>query len=179
MIRMSIILAAGLYLFMQIGGADRGQLRQGLAEAETEQALPPAARSIADQQRVRALKDQPIEVAFTPATPLIKSPPPAQILPAAQVNPTQASFTEVSASESDAAPAVLPQEDNAKVMFVTGRSVNVRGGPSTRDSVVAKLTKGEEVTVVADNGSGWTQIRIEGDGVEGYISSQLLSEIQR
>ena len=178
MIRLSILLAFGLFLLLQIGGADRGQLRAGLAEAEAEVTLPPAARSLAAPQRVQALQDQSIEVAFTPAAPLITSPPPAAKLPLAEAKPAEVAVIEVSAGETDDPPALLTEDAPAKVMIVAGRSVNVRGGPSTRDAVVAKLTKGEAVTVVADSGTGWTQIRIEGDGVEGFISTQLLTEIE-
>lgn len=58
---------------------------------------------------------------------------------------------------------------------VTARSANVRGGPSTRNPVLGRLAQGDEVTVVEDGGNGWFLIRVEGDGLEGWISGSLLS----
>lgn len=59
---------------------------------------------------------------------------------------------------------------------VTVQRANVREGPSTRDPVVGRLSMGDEVAVLGDDGSGWLLIRVEGDGVEGWISARLLSE---
>jgi hypothetical protein len=41
-----------------------------------------------------------------------------------------------------------------------------------------RLRRGDEVLVVAeaDDPEGWAMIRIEGDGLEGYVSAALLSE---
>lgn len=57
---------------------------------------------------------------------------------------------------------------------VRGTRINVRGGPSTGNDVLAKLGKGEEVLIVEDNGEGWSKIRIEGDGIEGWVATSLL-----
>jgi uncharacterized protein YgiM (DUF1202 family) len=42
--------------------------------------------------------------------------------------------------------------------------------------VAGRLTRGEAVTVVADAGDGWLRIRIEGDGLEGFVAARLLTE---
>lgn len=76
---------------------------------------------------------------------------------------------EVRAALSDAA---LP----GHYAQVTATSANVRGGPSTRDPVVGRLMRGDEVSVIGDHGNGWLLIRIEGDGMEGWISARLLSQ---
>ncbi len=57
-------------------------------------------------------------------------------------------------------------------------SANVREGPSKDFAVLERLPRGEAVSVVAtsDAASGWTLIRIEGDGIEGYISTSLLAD---
>ena len=65
-----------------------------------------------------------------------------------------------------------------RILQVGARSANVRSGPDTDCDVVSRLTRGESVLVVAegDGPDGWSLIRIEGDGVEGYIATRLLSE---
>lgn len=66
------------------------------------------------------------------------------------------------------------QEQASNFWQVIGTRINVRGGPSTKGDVLAKLGKGEEVLIVEDNGKGWVKIRIEGDGIEGWVASSLL-----
>ena len=61
-------------------------------------------------------------------------------------------------------------------MYVAGRSVNVRGGPSTNNPVVGRLGRGEAVLVVWVEGNGWARVRVEGDGIDGYISAGLLTD---
>jgi uncharacterized protein YgiM (DUF1202 family) len=61
-------------------------------------------------------------------------------------------------------------------MYVSGRSVNVRGGPSTREAVVGRLTRGEAVTVVWVEDNGWARIRVEGDGIDGYMAMDFLTD---
>ena len=63
-------------------------------------------------------------------------------------------------------------------MVVNTKSVNVRAGPGKDFSVVDRLVRGESVLVVVqgEGPDGWSLIRIEGDGVEGYVASRLLTE---
>jgi uncharacterized protein YgiM (DUF1202 family) len=77
------------------------------------------------------------------------------------------------AEVANAAPEV---SNDLPIMYVSSRSVNVRGGPSTDFEIVGRLTRAEAVTVVEPETDGWVQIRIEGDGVEGYIAARLLSD---
>ena len=63
---------------------------------------------------------------------------------------------------------------NKKTMYVTANSgLNVRKGPSLSDSKITKLSKGTEV-VVNVTVAGWSQITV--NGIEGYVSSEYLSE---
>ncbi|RRH78602.1 SH3 domain-containing protein [Falsigemmobacter faecalis] len=81
-----------------------------------------------------------------------------------------------------AAETARPQRGSAAGSYVTSfrqvtaRSANVRGGPSTQNQVLGRLAQGDEVTVVEDGGNGWFLIRVEGDGLEGWISGTLLSQ---
>ena len=58
---------------------------------------------------------------------------------------------------------------------VTGRSVNVRGGPGTDFSVVSRMTRGDQVEVLQDPGNGWVQMRPVGGGTTGWMADFLLS----
>ena len=92
------------------------------------------------------------------------------------VAPTLVAPSKVAAVERVAfAPdAAAEQEQASNFWQVIGTRINVRGGPSTKGDVLAKLGKGEEVLIVEDNGKGWVKIRIEGDGIEGWVASSLL-----
>ena len=74
------------------------------------------------------------------------------------------------------APAATPMQDTGKVMYVTGRSVNVRGGPSARTAVVGRLQGGDDVLVTWVEPNGWARITVEEDGVSGYVFARLLSD---
>lgn len=121
------------------------------AEAPGPRALPPA---------VRRLADQPVT---GPARPVILQD--AVIDPTA-VQPMQALH--------QATAAAVATGSAGTIRRVTANSVNVRGGPSTQNPVVGRLTRGEEVEVLATDPSGWVQVRLQGDGVEGWVSGRLL-----
>lgn len=60
---------------------------------------------------------------------------------------------------------------------VTAKRVNVRSGPSTDFEVLDQVVRGEITMVISDPNSEWVKIRIEGDGVEGYLASRFLAEV--
>lgn len=179
MLRLTILLCAGLFLAMQIGGEDRGQKRFGLKEAEAEalaeskaKAENVASRQPADALRTDAPTTAPAEVmavTFGSPRPLRSGNPEAA--------PTQ--FERPTTAQA-AAPvlddAVLTEDAAPVVMYVTGRAVNVRSGPSTGTDVVGRLTRGEAVTVIRVEDDGWARIRIEGDGIDGFMSLDFLTE---
>ena len=168
MIRLTLLLLAGMFATLQIGGRDNGQMRFGLVEAEKEAAL---ARSIAvstDAAQTVAQNDNilPAEpVVIGTATPVVEVAfAPAKVVAPAE---TDAATTKTAARKT---------ERLGEIRYVSGRSVNVRSGPSTRDTVVDKLARGDEVSVVWVEDNGWARIRIEGDGIEGYMSADFLTE---
>jgi hypothetical protein len=71
--------------------------------------------------------------------------------------------------------AATEQAATGEIWYVAGNSLNVRAGPSTDDPVVGKLSRGEAMLMVAREGDEWAQIRIEGDGIEGYVATRFLS----
>lgn len=178
MLRLTILLCAGLYATLLIGGADRGQKRMGLVEAEQEAALLAEQQSaallqtelVSNEAAVRAPEPQAarlISVAFSSNDPVI-SPAALSARPEEPV---------AAAAPVPVVEAVFAEDSAAEVMFVTGRSVNVRFGPSTGEDVIARLARGEAVTIVERQDNGWARIRIEGDGVEGFMSLDFLSDV--
>lgn len=180
MLRLTFLLCAGLYATLLIGGADRGQKRMGLVEAEQEAALLAEQQSaallqtelVSNETAVRAPEPQAarvISVAFSSNDPVIS--------PAALSARPEETVTPAAAAPVPVVEAVFAEDSAAEVMFVTGRSVNVRFGPSTGEDVIARLTRGEAVTIVERQDNGWARIRIEGDGVEGFMSLDFLSDV--
>ncbi|SPF78579.1 hypothetical protein ALP8811_02508 [Aliiroseovarius pelagivivens] len=59
-------------------------------------------------------------------------------------------------------------------LFVSGSTVNMRGGPSTGHGVVSKLTRGTEVIETGQTDDGWSQIKVVDTGKRGFIASRFL-----
>jgi uncharacterized protein YgiM (DUF1202 family) len=95
---------------------------------------------------------------LTLALPLVEAPPAAGPSPAAAAAPP---------TETDAAPVVH---------YVAANTVNVRAGPSAQSESLTKLDRGEAVLVLPSDTPGWSMIRIEGDGLEGYIATRFLGD---
>jgi len=184
MFKLLVFLCAGLFLTLLIGGKDEGQARFGLQGAYD----------------VAALKDAPADAGALPAPPVETAAAPAAA-PAPAVAPATAQVTEAAFSpapdqgtslqtgltlslplvtEPAAAPPVAPEAAAGpaplRISRVLGSTVNVREGPSAKSAVVDRLARDEMVTVIATDGSGWSMVRIEGDGVEGYIATRYLSD---
>lgn len=158
MFKLTFFLCSGLFAAMYFGGVDRGQQRFGLVEkpraaAVTVVATPEVAADVAEAAPAVI---PATEAAFVPETPLMITPAVAEAAPAAAVVAAEAGV----------------------LMVVSSRSANVRSGPGKDYDVVDRLSRGESVLVVAqgEGPDGWSLIRIEGDGIEGYIASRLLSE---
>lgn len=162
MIRLVLLLGAGLFSAMLIGGQDRGQLRFGL--------MPP------EDQPVTAIVEQQAAVEPAPLAETVATPPtPIEVVSFAPAEPVMAAVSPV--TDTAAQPVAAPPEA-AKILFISVKSVNVREGPGTDFGVVSRLARGEAVLVVSsgEGPDGWSLIRIEGDGIEGYVASRLLSE---
>lgn len=170
MIRLVLLLGAGLFAVMLIGGQDRGQLRYGLMAPKDAPVIAAVAAPV--NPPVVADKAAGPETAAAPVYPI---PAPIEEVSFAPAEPVMAAQP---ATVETAAALPQPTSDATNVRFVAANSVNVREGPGTDFGVVSRLSRGEAVLVVsAGTGpDGWSLIRIEGDGVEGYIASRLLSD---
>ncbi len=165
MLRLTIFLCGGLFLVLLIAGEDNGQVRQGLL-------TPPvtAEYTLPEVTPVPAATPEPqvSEAVFIPAQPVRPvrvDPEPQQV---AAVEPQQVADVQL-----------VEAEPAGRLAVVTARSVNVRSGPSTGNQVIGRLTQDEQVLVVFEPSPvpGWSLVRIEGDGIEGYVATRLLSEL--
>jgi hypothetical protein len=73
--------------------------------------------------------------------------------------------------------AGLAASDDMVLRSVTANRVNVRSGPSTSNPVLGQVERADVVRVISDPNSAWVKIVIEGDGVEGYMSSRFLTPL--
>ena len=55
--------------------------------------------------------------------------------------------------------------------------LNIRTGKGIGNPVIKSTPKGSQVTIIEEDGSGWTKVRLE-DGTEGYVVSKFLSKNQ-
>ncbi len=172
-----------MFATLLIAGEDKGQLRPGLAAAVA------AGQDIVvlERRRAPALPEVKPAVAIAGAAPVVEpvaepeiesaiyTPPPAA---AKEVTPapvfTLSSLPTATMDAVEEAPAA-PVAASGDIWYVTASSVNVRQGPSTDASVVDKLSRGEAVAVSFEEGSEWAHVRIEGDGLEGYVALRFLS----
>lgn len=70
----------------------------------------------------------------------------------------------------------VAQGPNAETRTVEASALNVRSGPSTSNAVVGRLLQFEIVELLEETPDGWARIRIEGDGVEGWVASRFLAD---
>ncbi|MCE7988233.1 MAG: hypothetical protein DYG89_44305 [Caldilinea sp. CFX5] len=67
------------------------------------------------------------------------------------------------------------QTDATFVATITAERLNVRSGPGTQNAVVAKLTRGAQVTVTGQNSAGdWLRITLD-DGSEGWVAATFVA----
>ena len=204
MFRLVAILGAGLFLTLLIGGRDAGQTRLGLQGAYAIAALEdtPLSPDVTRKAVAGAAAAAPVasaapapalrvtQAAVTPATAPVAGIPvtdaPVAGAPVAGAPETadtlQAGLTlslppvaEPAAELPDALTAAA-EPVALRIGRIIGSTVNVREGPSAKSAVLGRLARDEQVTVILTDGSGWSLVRIEGDGIEGYIATRYLSD---
>lgn len=121
---------------------------------------------------------------FTPA-PVYPDPvfPVDPVTPAPTATPTATPAPTETPAPTDAptdaptsAPTVAP--DVEMQVSAGGKRLNVRSGAGIGNSIIARLNDGSKVTVLLVEGD-WSYIRatVNGNVIEGYVSSQYLKEI--
>ncbi len=157
MIRLTALLCGGIFLVLLIEGEDKGQVRQGLMTPPETAAAPPL---VARAPRIAVSNPLPdvTEAVFVPVQPVrVATPVPEPVVEEPEV-------------------AQAPAD---RFAVVTARTANVRSGPSTQDEVIGQLSRGEQVLVVVGDSEfeGWSLVRIEGDGINGYVATRLLEPL--
>lgn len=159
MFRYLLFFAIGLYLTLLIGGEDRGQQRAGLrgdyaidlAQTPVVEPAKPAPATLAEAQPTDTLR-------ILPATPT----------PA----PQPASLTAV---EPAPEPAIATLNTPTILLrTITAEAANVRDAASRSGLVIGRVERGEIVQMIEESGD-WVHIRIEGDGIDGYVHRRLIS----
>ena len=156
MFRYLVFFGCSFYLALLIGGEDRGQQRMGLQGA--------------------------YDVAIAPALPTPEPEPETQIAAAAptdtlRILPAPERAVIQPASLTDTPPEPTFNDFNnptVTLRYITADAANVRDAASRNGSVIGRLERGEIVQLVEENGD-WIHIRIEGDGVDGFVHRRLLS----
>lgn len=138
------------------------------------------------------LKDDVVRVAMNTTT-ATDAQPEAQIIQAVangSMNNAQVQNAAVVTSSADTPSIILPsliatdETDSSTVTqisssrdmrIVSGSRVNVRSGPGTRFGVVDKLTEGDEVNVLEDNGKGWVRFQTPDGSTDGWVADFLLA----
>ena len=79
------------------------------------------------------------------------------------------------AGQPPESPATAADAD-PQLQYVLGDTVNVRAGPSASTDSLTRLDRGEAVQVLPSDTPGWSKVRLQGDGLEGYVASRFLGD---
>jgi Bacterial SH3 domain len=187
MFKLTALLCAAMFAVFLIAGEDRGQLRPGLASAALVTPVSPpeatasataeappvlVAAAATDESAAPSADVAPVDTPVTMeqvTTPETAAEIASTVFSLADYGDQPASDQTASASSENVGDAA------AAIGYVDADEVNVREGPGTGNAVLTRLGRGEAVTIVSTDASGWARVRIEGDGLEGFISTDYLS----
>ncbi|MBA4351631.1 MAG: hypothetical protein C0427_10335 [Rhodobacter sp.] len=162
MFRYLVFFGVTFYLVLLIGGEDRGQQRMGLQGAY-DVALAPALP--APETEAEAQPETQTAAATTAPSDTLR------ILPA----PDRATIQPASLTSTTAEPAFNDFNNPTVILrYITADAANVRDAASRSGSVIDRVERGEIVQVVEEVGD-WVHIRIEGDGLDGFVHRRLIS----
>ena len=180
MIRMSLVLLLGIGATMAIFGNDNG-VPQGSDAGDvavtrinsTEPGLLTRVGTLIggtvqtpETAEPVPLKDERRAIEIALAATVTPSAPAAPKPQTVQIGPT---------GTATAIPAPTPIAQDA-MWYVTGNTVNLRGGPSTSDAVVGRVRLGQQAEVIEETADGWFRIQTTDDGQNGYIFGRFLSQ---
>lgn len=121
-------------------------------------------------------------VAFIPKTrrnTLLSLPIPTPgTTPFSIAPPTQATPTthETLLSQASLATPTTDPVRVADIRSVRASRINMRNGPGTRYSVLAKLSRGATVEILQEPGNGWVKVKVVEGGRIGWTSAKLLQK---
>ncbi|WP_339108109.1 SH3 domain-containing protein [Thioclava sp. GXIMD4216] len=181
MLKLTFNTLVALFLVMVIAGREDKPAQIAQAPATGAQAASGLIQAaVLTDETVNAALVTPAAAATVPqdAAAPVHTPKSAAItraFPKPMPGPALRSSPEYRDLHAEAA-STFGQETPAdmQVWRVTAGALNVRSGPAASYQRVDGVTRGEEVQMIAQNG-GWAKIRIEGDGIEGWVSKRFLS----
>jgi hypothetical protein len=187
MLRLLILFGITFYGVMIVFGEDQGQLRAGLRDAPM--ATGPAAAPVVVADSAEA----------QPAAPLVAVPDQAQrILPMPQDNaatqpspmPTAVELAQKALLQTASIPIEIETETvtetvtatdmpaNVTLRWVAVDSANVRAQPGRYGAIAGRVERNDVVQVLWMEDNGWARIRVEGDGADGFVFGDLLTDVE-
>jgi NADPH-dependent ferric siderophore reductase len=187
MLRLLILFGITFYGVMIVFGEDQGQLRAGLRDAPM--ATDPAAAPVVVADSAEA----------PPAAPVVAVPDQAQrILPMPQDNaatqpspmPTAVELAEQALLQTASIPIEIATETvtetvtgtdlpaTATLRWVAVESANVRAQPGRYGAIAGRVERNDVVQVLWMEDNGWARIRMEGDGADGFVFGDLLTDVE-
>jgi len=176
MFRLLFLLSSTMFVVLLIAGEDRGQMRHGLIATAPREEAPAA--TLAEAPVAEPLPDVNL-ASFVPLSPPTPQPAVQRQEPAPEPVQTMMAAPSPEATRDLVIDAVADEgmaSSPQPLLFVNSNAINVRQGPSTDYAVVGRLTRNESVLAVEPEQNGWVRIRIEGDGVEGFVAARLLTD---
>ncbi len=179
MVKWLVGLGLFLYAILWFGGEDRGQMRAGLRDAPAETVAKAAVVEQVIVDTPAPAPEQSVTLAnatelvpMLPRQPVAVLPPPEPTLGIAALSNDATTLT----LTPDATPTIDAAEAPT-LRWVAVERANVRTEASKTSAVTARIDQGEAVAVLWTDPSGWARIRIEGDGVDGFIHESLLTDL--
>ncbi|MBZ4021087.1 hypothetical protein CKO11_01240 [Rhodobacter sp. TJ_12] len=166
MIRMTFLTLVALYLVLTIVGRSVETDGLALAPSKVAAAEPPKTSLLAKADAALMQDDMLVQAAVRTTQDQAPRIVPARLAP--MPGPALRPSPEYRVKDD------IMTAGPGRVFAVRVNRANVRGGRGTTHPVIGSLERGEEVRVVADPGDGWVQVRIEGDGVDGWMAKSLL-----
>lgn len=156
MIRLTLLTLAALFAVLTIYGKPDPNAPRKVGQVAARQAdsAPVAADPQPSAEIVKVVSQTPQKVQKFPG-------------PALRPSPEHADDAEIALAE------LAPAADT-EILYITGKRVNFRAGPSTNDRVIGALLGGSPVEAIGDTNGGWINIR-DAQGRVGYVSASLLS----
>jgi hypothetical protein len=178
----ALLVILGALMFAAGGDGDATRMQLALERAERQRlvqlALPdrPAMQPAVLREDAAGQDDEAAPDSAAPSVPRISEPlSPDTQAAAGQTEGEQTQDSPGAPPAPVAAPAPEPVPAPV-VLYVTGNRVNLRAGPSTANDVVGAVTLGQAVELVADQGNGWVEIRVEGIEATVFMAQDFLSE---
>ncbi|MDR5653574.1 SH3 domain-containing protein [Ruixingdingia sedimenti] len=181
--KLLVLLALGFGAVVYLYGGKAPPARDRQAKAPVAEPVKTAAAPAPRAPRHPPAPEKPAP-AFS-AVPVPVAPIPTGITAAAPGAANDPGLLTTIAAAPNRDPVAAPEParatgpvESGPVEFreVIASLANVRAEPGTGAQVLGRLPRGEIVAVAAEE-NGWSLIRIEGDGIEGWVASRLLTPI--